>query len=104
MYTELKNDSLYQDVKSSALTIVQYSATWCGNCRIIKPKFKKLSEEFNQYNFVVVDAEKFPTSRHMAKVQSLPHFAVFKDGNLLSQSSTSKIEGVKQLIHENSGH
>ncbi len=25
--------------------MVQYAASWCGNCRIMKPKFKKLAAE-----------------------------------------------------------
>ena len=41
MVVELNQDNLSDVVASESTVIVQYSATWCGNCRIMKPKFKK---------------------------------------------------------------
>ena len=41
MYTELENDNLAEIIASNPKTIVQFSAGWCGNCKIMKPKFKK---------------------------------------------------------------
>jgi thiol-disulfide isomerase/thioredoxin len=60
---ELEKDNLQEIISNNKLVIVQYSATWCGNCRIMKPKFKKLSSENEEAVFLVVDAEKFPESR-----------------------------------------
>ena len=58
MLEEIKDDSLQQLVASQSKVIVQYSAGWCGNCRIMKPKFKKMAAENESISFVVVDAEK----------------------------------------------
>ena len=41
MLKELENDNLSEIVSSEPVVVVQYSAGWCGNCRIMKPKFKK---------------------------------------------------------------
>ena len=59
MMTELNNDSLNEVITSNQKVVVQYMATWCGNCRIMKPKFKKLASENENMEFVLVDAEKF---------------------------------------------
>ncbi|HRN99368.1 MAG TPA: thioredoxin family protein, partial [Flavobacterium sp.] len=40
MYTELTTDTLKEIVAQHEKVVVQYSASWCGNCRIMKPKFK----------------------------------------------------------------
>ena len=58
MLEEIKDDSLQQLVASQSKVIVQYSAGWCGNCRIMKPKFKKMAAENESISFVVIDAEK----------------------------------------------
>lgn len=42
MVQELTQDNLAELVQNNETVVVQYSATWCGNCRIMKPKFKKL--------------------------------------------------------------
>ena len=45
MIQELDQDNLQSLVSENETVVVQYSATWCGNCRIMKPKFKKLATE-----------------------------------------------------------
>lgn len=100
MLQELKDDSLSQLVAENDTVFVQYSATWCGNCRIMKPKFKKLAGENESIPFVIVDAEKFPESRKLANVDNLPTFAAFKAGSLSKQVQTNKFDSLKDLVNE----
>lgn len=100
MLIELKDDSLRQLVDEDKNVVVQYAASWCGNCRVMKPKFKKLSNETEDFKFVIVDAEKFPESRKMATVDNLPTFATFKDGKFVNQVQTNKFEPLKELVDE----
>ena len=98
MIQELEQDNLGTIVSSENTVVVQYSATWCGNCRIMKPKFKKLASENENITFVIADAEKFPESRKLATVDNLPTFAVFKDGAFVNQVQTNKFEVLKELV------
>lgn len=100
MYSELTSDNLSEMVNSNQTIIVQYSAGWCGNCRMMKPKFKRFASEYENANFVIVDAEKFPESRKLATVDNLPTFAVFKKGALVTQVQTNKVDQLKSLIDE----
>lgn len=100
MLQELENDTLQEVVMNNDTVIVQYSASWCGNCRIMKPKFKKMASENENVNFVIVDAEKFPESRKLANVNNLPTFAAFKNGQLVNQVQTNKIDGLIDLLNE----
>ena len=100
MIQELTQDNLQDVVKENNKVVVQYSATWCGNCRIMKPKFKKLASENNDTSFVIVDAEKFPESRKLADVSNLPTFATFVDGKFVNQTQTNKFDVLKDLVAE----
>jgi len=100
MLQELKEDNLQDIVKNNETVLVQYSATWCGNCRIMKPKVKKLASELEQIEFVIADAEKFPESRKLATVDNLPTFATFKNGEFVSQVQTNKFDVLKELVSE----
>lgn len=100
MILELENDNLQELVAANDKVIVQYSAGWCGNCKIMKPKFRKFSEEFGDMKFVVVDAEKYPESRKLANVSNLPTFAAFNKGAILNQVQTNKTEVLKSLLDE----
>lgn len=100
MVQELSQDNLASIVSDNRKVVVQYSASWCGNCRIMKPKFKKLSSENEEMVFVIVDAEKFPESRKLADVSNLPTFATFVDGNFVNQTQTNKFDILKDLVNE----
>lgn len=100
MIQEIEQDNLAEIVSNNDTVIVQFSATWCGNCRIMKPKFKKLASENEGASFVIVDAEKFPESRKMATVDNLPTFATFKDGKFVNQVQTNKFDVFKELVDE----
>jgi len=100
MLQELNQDNLNNLVANNETVIVQYMATWCGNCRIMKPKFKKLASENENATFLLVDAEKFPESRKMATVDNLPTFATFKNGAFVNQVQTNKFEVLKDLVAE----
>ncbi|EHQ41225.1 MULTISPECIES: thioredoxin family protein [Myroides] len=100
MLLELDQDNLQEIVSQNEKVVVQFSATWCGNCRIMKPKFKKLSTEKENITFVVADAEKFPESRKLADVSNLPTFATFVNGKLVNQTQTNKTEVLHELVGE----
>ncbi|WP_405571869.1 thioredoxin family protein [Winogradskyella sp. Asnod2-B02-A] len=100
MIQELEQDNLQEIINGNGTVIVQYSATWCGNCRIMKPKFKKLSTENEGATFVIADAEKFPESRKLATVDNLPTFATFKNGEFKSQVQTNKFDVLKELVDD----
>jgi len=100
MLQELSQDNLSEIVTSNKTVIVQYSAGWCGNCRIMKPKFKKLSSENQEIVFVLADAEKFPESRKLADVSNLPTFATFVNGKIVNQTQTNKFEVLKDLVNK----
>lgn len=100
MVQEIEQDNLKEIIEGNETVVVQFSAGWCGNCRVMKPKFKKLAGENQQASFILVDAEKFPESRKMANVNNLPTFAAFKNGNLINQVQTNKFELLKDLVDE----
>ncbi|MFT4662498.1 MAG: thioredoxin 1 [Patiriisocius sp.] len=100
MVQELVNDNLEEIIKANKKVVVLYSAGWCGNCRIMKPKFKKLAVEHENITFIIVDAEKNPGSRKMANVDNLPTFATFNAGDFVNQTQTNKFDVLKELVNE----
>ena len=100
MFQELEKDNLAEVVAANEIVVVQYAASWCGNCRIMKPKFKMLASQNETVPFLMIDAEQFPESRKMAKVDNLPTFATFKSGVLVNQTQTNKAEVLTELVHE----
>ncbi|WP_396145650.1 thioredoxin family protein [Flavobacterium sp.] len=100
MFSEIEQDNLSEVIANNPVVVVQYSASWCGNCRIMKPKFKMLASQNEGIPFLIIDAEQFPESRKLAKVDNLPTFATFKNGVLVNQTQTNKAEVLTELVNE----
>lgn len=100
MLIELNEDTLQNLVSNNEKVVVQFSASWCGNCRIMKPKFKKMASENDNMTFVLVDAENYPESRKLANVSNLPTFATFVNGILKNETQTNKAEVLAELVNE----
>lgn len=80
--------------------IVKYFADWCGSCRLFAPKYKRLSNDarFEGVTFLEVNAEHSPDARNLGKVDSLPYFATFSNGQFTEGKATSKEEEVLEMI------
>ena len=101
MAVQVANDADFQEILGqNENVIVKYYADWCGSCKLFAPKFRRMSE--NEANagvlFLDVNAETSPEARKVAGVDTLPFFAVFKNGALLEAVSTSKEEKVAELL------
>lgn len=101
---ELTTDTLADVVKEKSKVIVQYGASWCGVCRVLKPRFKSLAGENSDVAFLYVDAEKFPNSRNLANIENLPTFAGFVNGELVKQATGGKEEIIKEVLNEVTSH
>lgn len=62
------------------LTIVDFYADWCGPCKMMKPIFKELSEEYEgRVDFKQVDVETDNQASAKFGVFSIPTFIMLKD-------------------------
>ena len=73
MLTELTEDSLAEIVSDKPKVVVQYMATWCGNCRIMKPKFKKLASENETWNLFWLTPRNFRNPENWLRWIIYPH-------------------------------
>ena len=98
--TDLTDEEFDKAIRESEKVVVKYYAGWCGTCRLLAPKFKRLSEEeqFADVVFLDVNAEHNPHARNIAGVSNLPFIATFKEGKILEATPAAKIEKVRELV------
>lgn len=79
---------------------VKFYADWCGACKLISPKYRRLSEDarYSGITFAEINAEQNEAARKAAGVDNLPFFAVFQDGALVEGTATSKIDKVEEML------
>ena len=57
MLENFSDNQFESKVKKEEVSIIQFSASWCGPCKSLKPIMDKLSEEYSDKNFYMAYAD-----------------------------------------------
>lgn len=83
---KLVTESEFNTITKTGAVLVDFSAEWCGPCKMIAPVLDQLSKEYEGKAKIItvdVDAEQNLAMRY--NVMSIPTLLLFKDGKVLGQ-------------------
>lgn len=70
----------FEETKSGA-AVVDFSATWCGPCKMMAPVLEQLSEEFEgKIKFYNVDVDENQELAEQYGITSIPALLIMQDG------------------------
>lgn len=75
---------IYEEMVSNGKpSVVDFTATWCPPCRMMKPIFHRLAKEYgDKYNFITIDIDENPELANQYQIQAVPTFVFLDaDGN-----------------------
>ena len=75
------HEAEFGQVKACAAAVVDFSATWCGPCKMLAPVLEKISEEMKgKVDFFKADVDKNPNLARQFAIQSIPALIFLKNG------------------------
>jgi len=82
--SSVNTEELKQLITDNQLVVVDYTATWCGPCKMVAPLIDRLATEYSDRASVVkVDIDQNPESAKEYGIKSIPAVLVFRDGELV---------------------
>ena len=104
MLIDFKDEDFESKVKQEEVSVIQFSAAWCGPCKALKPVMDKLSDEYkDKASFYIGDIEDGAINTGSAAgIRGVPTVIIYKKGVEVSR----KVGGVpeshmKQFLDEN---
>ena len=84
---ELTNENFDSEVTSSSIPVlVDFTATWCGPCKMLTPIVEKIANEnVGKYKVAKLDIDDAPRITQRFGVRSVPTILVFKAGEKKGQ-------------------
>ena len=84
----LKQEDFNEVLKSEKLCVVDFSAVWCGPCRMMEPVLEDTSENLSKFcNFYKVDIDSNEELASKFGIMYVPTFIVMKNGVEVSRTS-----------------
>eukprot|EP00884_Botryococcus_braunii_P020849 jgi/Botrbrau1/7448/Bobra.0083s0019.1 len=92
------DETLSSSKASGKLVLVDFSAEWCGPCKMISPVFEELSEQYPDFIFLKVDVDCLSAVAVRAEISAMPTFQVYQDGAMVEQLVGASKERLGSLV------
>ncbi|XP_054573068.1 thioredoxin-like [Eptesicus fuscus] len=103
MVKQIESKYAFQEALNSAgdkLVVVDFSATWCGPCKMIKPSFHSPSEKYSSVAVLEVDVDDCQGVAAECEVKCMQPFQFFKKGQKVGEFSGANKEKLEATINE----
>lgn len=103
MQTSSKKESFGEIIRGQTPVLVDFTATWCGPCRMMKPILEQLHQRMgDRVRIIKIDIDQSPAAAQAFNVSSVPTLILFQEGQQKwRQSGVIQAAALERIIEQN---
>lgn len=83
------------------MTSIHYiGASWCGTCKVIKPKTEELAKKYS-VSLTCFDFDNDLDEEEQAKVSKVPTLRIFKETEQVAEFNVKQVESLEKWLQTN---
>ena len=92
----------YSKNNSSRLIVIDFKASWCGPCKMIKPFIDYLKDNYKNVDFCEIDIEDETTETitNTFEIKKLPTFVYYKNGIICNSLLGTNKDNIEEYVNE----
>ncbi|KAJ4707523.1 Thioredoxin [Melia azedarach] len=83
---------------SSQLMVIDFSASWCGPCKLVEPAVHEMATKYTDVQFAKIDVDELSDVAQEFKVQAMPTFVLVKKGKEVDRVVGARKEELEKKI------
>ncbi|KAI3767097.1 hypothetical protein L2E82_17183 [Cichorium intybus] len=88
---------------SEKLVVVDFTASWCGPCRVIAPILADFAKRMPHVTFLKVDVDEVERVAQKYSVEAMPTFLFLKNGEIVDKVVGAKKDELHACILKHAG-
>ncbi|KAI3748054.1 hypothetical protein L6452_10884 [Arctium lappa] len=87
-----------QSKQSPKLMVVDFSASWCGPCKMLEPFIRSLASKYQEIDFIKIDVDELKDVAQEFGVQAMPTLVLLKQGKEVERVVGAKKDELEKKI------
>ncbi len=93
------NQTKLDEITKSGRVVLEFSATWCPDCRFLDPFLPEIEEDFSDSEFYKIDRDGSIDVAKNLNIMGIPSFVVYQDGQEIGRL-VNKDRKTKQQVED----
>lgn len=96
---KMLNGKTFADFTHSGRKVVEFTTTWCGDCKRIAPDIPEITQTFaDTFQFAEIDADNDQEIAQQFNVKGIPTFIVFEEGKEVGRLPSRYAKTKEQVV------
>ncbi|XP_058777242.1 thioredoxin H2-like [Vicia villosa] len=94
------NDHFDAIKQTDKLMVIDFTAKWCGPCKLMDPTMKDFAAKYTDVEFIKLDVDELMGVSQTYQVYSLPTFLLVKKGKVIDKVVGVRKEELQRMIEK----